>query len=453
VDVKGNPRVAIKELIRTERTNSVAEGEAEVLEMIRESESQHLVKAIAYYQKGDDHYFMFPWAELGNLREFLMTTKPKPDENYIIWMFTEIAGLADAIEELHHYMVERSGNADANIRHGDMKPDNILCFKRKGFPDDTPRLVITDVGLAKVNNKATEFRSKTTPTAATKRYEAPELGIDPNVPRSRRFDIWSLGCIYLEIVIWLLYGPEKLQDFVSVEGSFYDTTDQHHLSPKGPSKSKKHVKVHPRVTEWISYIKEDWRCADGTAIRRLVELIATRLLIVNIRSQNDRSNPTSSANHQNLAFPGPNALKLETVTEETGSPGSRLVVEKVSSSARIRTKDTSETVNRKGITTAPNPVVTVTTAPIEREVSDPPPPRRIFRRPTWFQGMSDTDLLEIRAYAPEVREKLSKILDDITSHRIKSIGNRPSTKTPTPEGPKVSRRGASSGSQNLTWVS
>ncbi|KAK1977645.1 heterokaryon incompatibility protein-domain-containing protein [Colletotrichum cereale] len=71
------------------------------------------------------------------------------------------------------------------------------------------------MGLAKRHVVATKDRSCLTSTrSATILYEAPEtetaLG---NKPRSRQFDIWSMGCIVTEWVIWVLYGNESLQMF------------------------------------------------------------------------------------------------------------------------------------------------------------------------------------------------------------------------------------------------
>lgn len=151
MDDRGNPRIAIKELKRSgENFENVAEGEASVLEIMRGFQNEHLIRAIAYYRKGDEHYFMFPWAEMGNLCEFWKQNTPKTEPRYIIWVLTQLTGLAHAIEILHHEVRHQS---EANCRHGDLKPANILCFKTKGGQQDDPRLVITDVGLAKVHTR------------------------------------------------------------------------------------------------------------------------------------------------------------------------------------------------------------------------------------------------------------------------------------------------------------
>ena len=44
-------------------------------------------------------------------------------------------------------------------------------------------------------------------------YEAPEAIGELNGPRSRLYDVWSMGCITLEFIIWLLYGNDELNNF------------------------------------------------------------------------------------------------------------------------------------------------------------------------------------------------------------------------------------------------
>ncbi len=56
-------------------------------------------------------------------------------------------------------------------------------------------------------------------------YEPPEAEVGQNEPRSRRYDVWSMGCIYLEFAIWLLRGENGLQRFrrdLQSVGKFYD---------------------------------------------------------------------------------------------------------------------------------------------------------------------------------------------------------------------------------------
>lgn len=242
-----------------------------MLELIKRFRSDHLIKAIAYYRHDEYHYFMFPWAEYGNLWEF-WDNQASLEKPYLVWVFQQLHGLAAAIEELH-------GQTDSmNCRHGDLKPENILCFRDTGRKDNsrppTPRMVITDVGLAKRHNEATQLRQATNTKVSTKRYAAPEMETIPNGVLSRRFDIWSTGCIFLEFVIWILYGRAELDRCTKANSTFYQIVDD--------QGGRITAKVHPTVKGWISYIRKDWRCLKGTALGRLIDLIDNKLLVVNV---------------------------------------------------------------------------------------------------------------------------------------------------------------------------
>ncbi|KAK7447990.1 tryptophanyl-tRNA synthetase [Colletotrichum acutatum] len=72
-------------------------------------------------------------------------------------------------------------------------------------------LKIADMGLAKHHNDAKAGRKK----ATSAKYGA---------VRSRLYDIWSMGCIMLECVIWLMYGYEALDNLDDSLNDGYDSS-------------------------------------------------------------------------------------------------------------------------------------------------------------------------------------------------------------------------------------
>ncbi|CAO2647188.1 Nn.00g081100.m01.CDS01 [Neocucurbitaria sp. VM-36] len=94
------------------------------------------------------------------------------------------------------------------IRHKDIKPPNILVHGTN--------VLITDFGLARDCN---DTRSTTEgPTGRTPKYAAPEV-VD-YAPRNFSSDIWSLGCVYLEMLT-ILEGLtfDQLKHFMSESGT------------------------------------------------------------------------------------------------------------------------------------------------------------------------------------------------------------------------------------------
>ncbi|RSL93644.1 hypothetical protein CEP52_013132 [Fusarium oligoseptatum] len=173
-------------------------------------------------------------------------------------------------------------------RHGDLKPENILCFSSSTDPevlkDHTSCIpVISDVGLSRTHDKSTQFRSKTKMVGGeTIAYAAPETELYPDRATSRRYDIWSLACLYLEFVIWLLYGIEELDRCGrEIHGKFYTTMDR----PETLQVSRmQQANVNPEVERWIENIKKDPRCTTAggskqTAVSHVVDLVKERLLV------------------------------------------------------------------------------------------------------------------------------------------------------------------------------
>ncbi|KAK1722435.1 uncharacterized protein BDZ83DRAFT_418964 [Colletotrichum acutatum] len=301
VDAEDNPHVAVKELLSAQgltadKFQDLAENEATILARLRNQNHPHFIRAIASFTQGNRHFFVFPWARGGNLRNFWKlqpSLSAASDDisiqdwnNYLYWFFEQLLGLASAVKNLHH----PENDQHKYCRHGDLKPENILCFSKKeddigkGKIPTGVRLVVADAGHAKVHEEATEIRgSPTTTPKGTIMYSPPEADIKQ--ARTRRYDIWSIGCLYLESLIWMMYGYDALKSF------HLDVGPGEPYFVKGPPAELKVV-----VKEWIKTIKDDPRCApvEKTAVGRLISLIEERMLVVRVtRRDIGNQQPTS----------------------------------------------------------------------------------------------------------------------------------------------------------------
>lgn len=166
-------------------------------------------------------------------------------------------------------------------RHGDLKPDNILCFKDADKKRWLGTLKVADLGLAKRHMFETERRKEQTKqTYTTLQYEGPETLVNAHFPRSRRFDIWSIGCVILEFVIFLLYGKDGLDMFNNEKfhPSFDNKTETLYFSVHEGVAEVNSIAIH-----WINQILQDAECKDRrSAIGDLVMLVQERLLVVDV---------------------------------------------------------------------------------------------------------------------------------------------------------------------------
>lgn len=259
----------------------------------------HIVRFITAFRRGqrgnEDHYLMFEWADGGNLRTLWKTCKQPLSAKLIRGVTKQLLGLANALEAAHY--LDKSG---ASFRHGDLKPENILWFK--SGDDGIGTLKICDWGISKEHNIITELRTNnTTAEYGTRRYEAPEVetGISvakrldqsikpldkPIKRRSRLYDIWAMGCITLEFIIWLVYGQNGLLKFnASVKGDSPDngsfSSPFYQIRIEG---GKKVARVHHVVVQWMDEMAKDPSFAVGTtALGDLLELVREKLLVVKL---------------------------------------------------------------------------------------------------------------------------------------------------------------------------
>lgn len=256
--------------------------EVYALERLKRKKHKHIVRFVTGFCLSGtipDYILIFEWADVGNLQNLWERSRQKPAlcAKYIKEACKQIYGLADALNTAHYLDTKNS----YSIRHGDLKPANILCFESPGL---FPTLKIADWGLAKEHAQRTELRMyASTARYGTKRYKAPEVkkAFDnallavrdkskPQDPRSRLSDIWAMGCIALEFLIWLLYGYDELVRFKNLIPDKKPFFEQH-------GKELLHV-----VQEWISHMEQEPLAGEGTALGDLLECIQRDLLVFNL---------------------------------------------------------------------------------------------------------------------------------------------------------------------------
>lgn len=135
-------------------------------------------------------------------------------------MAAQWLGISEGLQAIHDCpqdadYAEGDGIAKEKTRgrHGDIKPENILWFAPRQASADQQcegTLVISDFGLTQFNR--VESQSRVSPNMAISRtYRPPEYDVCTEI--SQRFDIWTLGCVMLEFLVWYLQGATEWDDF------------------------------------------------------------------------------------------------------------------------------------------------------------------------------------------------------------------------------------------------
>ncbi|KAH8751296.1 kinase-like domain-containing protein [Diaporthe sp. PMI_573] len=208
----------------------------EVKALMKIRQNQHLVTAVTAFKYQNKYHLMFNWADGGTLADFWKRESPSLTHDSMCWLAQQCHGLADGLCGIHNAQISVQELADVDTqhelphpeanaepddhdkihgRHGDIKPDNILWFSDEENQYKLGVLKITDFGVTAFHNaKTTKVPAEHVPRTIT--YAAPEVEVsqeDDEPLVSRPFDIWSLGCVYLEFITWTLLDKKGVLEF------------------------------------------------------------------------------------------------------------------------------------------------------------------------------------------------------------------------------------------------
>ncbi|KAL2280883.1 hypothetical protein FJTKL_12195 [Diaporthe vaccinii] len=259
----------------TEAAHAAADAKArrknenELLADIRKLRHLHIVKMEAIITwAGRGKYFMYKWPDGGDLRDFYASDpRPSLEAGFICAIIQQLAGLVDALHMLHY--------SEANgYRHGNLEPENVWRY------EDGSRVGV--MKLCGIGWESHRPQGDSTPNMLS--YSPPEATLDPNYERSQRYDVWSIGCIILELIVWLLYGNDELEPFIRSMNEAFNGRSQYWVV--GKDRTQRSAQVHPNVRACMDYIAKDPECngAHATAIGDLLSIVRTRLLVVPVAS-------------------------------------------------------------------------------------------------------------------------------------------------------------------------
>jgi len=266
----------------------------------------HLIKLLATYQQEQKYHLMFPYAD-ANLRKY-WDDRPSPsfDDATVLWSLKQMVGIASGLSLIHNFSVtyplsvDGPGNVrlhkDAKLsveksevlygRHGDIKPENILWFQKTPDTDDEMGILqIADFGLGRFHGRDSRSRVPPESVQGSPTYEPPECKL--HRPVSRAYDIWSLGCLYLEFITWLLKGSADIAGFSDFRGRLASTgiNDDYFFTIVRESNTEADAVVREEVITWVNQLHEHEKCS--ALIHDLLDLIIREVLVTDASKRID----------------------------------------------------------------------------------------------------------------------------------------------------------------------
>lgn len=323
-----NPKLALKIIDWQKSSEDAFQNEAFILKELRGLTDLHLIKLLATFKKDDLWHFLFPLASC-NLEEFMLRNGPEESKEYLIWILSQLKGITHGLSKIHFRKVEIAaaermappatiGNTSLQVPtttlrtldsgtgyHHDIKPQNILLFHELDEEITTPSpqrgvLQIADFGVGKLHTQPVNGPSKGTKNQrGTPTYAAPESVVKASskepIKISRPYDVWSLGCVMTEVLVWFLLGKDEWQTFnykrtgfqsddeiVETDGFYYVETIN----------GEKKAKVRDEVEDMFEILRKHRRCNDGSQSLKMIVSLTRMVLDVDPAARIDAAKLT-----------------------------------------------------------------------------------------------------------------------------------------------------------------
>ncbi|KAI1178574.1 kinase-like domain-containing protein [Nemania sp. FL0916] len=178
------------------------EDETKALNRFRDkSGHDHIIKLLLAFKYRGKGYLLFPLAE-GDLDHYWkLNTSQSFSAEEVHWLIEQCTGIASALRKIHNHL---SFHGERRGRHGDIKPGNILWFSN--LAEGHGRLVLADLTMTRFHSDGTVEDTTIKNRAMTMTYRPPEADVNVKTKASQAFDVWSLGCVFLEYIVWYIMG-------------------------------------------------------------------------------------------------------------------------------------------------------------------------------------------------------------------------------------------------------
>jgi serine/threonine protein kinase len=258
----------------------------------------HIVLHIMTWSQSGNYYILYDKAKY-SLRAFINRTERfvELEAPVVIWFLRQLLGLANAIKHVHNFSKKtrrtgfdlqdkREDEEDVDDywgRHNDIKPENILVFEK--IEHQNPMFKLTDFGQGNFRDARGKIASeKDSRARGTRAYWAPETSKGLLVAKaldsakegkiSRPIDMWALGCVFLELLLWLFgfYQDENDAGFSTDRAKFPGYNEFNRDDMFWYDDELRNPRLRPAVADVLHELKNS-HCTDMRAFQNVITAI------------------------------------------------------------------------------------------------------------------------------------------------------------------------------------
>ncbi|KAJ2993606.1 hypothetical protein NUW58_g1787 [Xylaria curta] len=251
--MNGKSNIFVLKTFRHPRDPEIAEEDfkAELLANRQLPRHERIVPLLAAFEFENEFHLIFPFARQGDLESLWERTKmlpkdPLPGWYSPQWLLRECLGIVEALAETHSPTLptnEAGSIVWVPQLHADIKARNILCFQ----PNDQapPLLKLADFGCSQRAGEDGAFNINGG-LPHTKTYRPPERDMENFV--GLNYDVWCLGCLYLDFITWAIIGYKGIEDFN--ESRMEEKNDKYVSKARGNDAEDIFFKKLARLPRW-----------------------------------------------------------------------------------------------------------------------------------------------------------------------------------------------------------
>ncbi|KAF4961794.1 hypothetical protein FSARC_10090 [Fusarium sarcochroum] len=279
-NLKGGGKLAFGIKKQGTRRYNDFKAEFDMLARFSKGDHPHLVSLLGAYIHLNNHYFIFDWADSNLARYWEKHSDPNFDIATVSWVAGQCAVLASGLQQIHRSArTERSQSSRTESKvyeYGNITPASVLWFSNPNSLNDRGTFK-----LCTFSQFLTEPEEDNHHDHVSFNYYAPESQWkDQNITWS--YDMWSMGCLYLDFLAWLLGGWKIVRKTANERSDSLSDDDGPHSDLEQPyfdlGDSEANATLKPAVTKFIKEAHANPKCSEF--IHEFLDIIQDHLLII-----------------------------------------------------------------------------------------------------------------------------------------------------------------------------